>query len=292
MARVPCTSLNVAIRRHTLAKATLAKPRATVASEDGFDTMKPSGTVHRTIRLIAVLAGSKDEVSVSDVAAKLMLPIPTVHRLLHLLRDAGVVEWNSKSHRYLIGPELYRISAQVGSSRKIQDIARREIAHLTEQTGETVLFALYQPAAAAMSFEERAEGSHPLQYRIQMHVPLSLVWGASGKSILAFLPSGVAKVALERETDDAKNGKPPPSLAVLEAELGRIRKSGYCVSEGEKLAGARGVAAPVYGVNGVLGSICMTSPAERVPINRIAEFAEMVRESANRLSRSLGHTPE
>jgi DNA-binding IclR family transcriptional regulator len=264
----------------------LKKPVAvTPSNREGAEG---TGTVHRTIRLIAAVASARKDVGVGELSQKLGLPIPTIHRLLHLLRDEGVVDWDPKTHRYSVGPELYRVSAQVGSSSTMQDIARHEIERLSEETGETVLFGIYQPGSTAMSFEVRAEGSHPLQYRIQMHVPLSLVWGASGKAMLAYLPEDVIARALEREQHQAMNGAEPPSLAELLEELERVRKSGYGVSEGEKLAGARGVAAPVFGLSGIVGSICMTSPKERIPINRVAEFGEMVAATAGRLSRSLG----
>ncbi|WP_404478476.1 IclR family transcriptional regulator [Novosphingobium sp. BL-52-GroH] len=247
-----------------------------------------TGTVHRIIRLIAAIAAARDNVGVGELAQKLSLPIPTIHRLLHLLRSEGVVEWDARAHRYMVGPELHRISAQVTSLTMMNDVAKREIAKLSDQTGETVLFGIYQPGTTAMSFEVRAEGGHPLQYRIQMHVPLSLVWGASGKAILAYLPEPIIERALAQEVDQAQSGMAPPTLEQLLEELERCRQAGFSVSEGEKLAGARGVAAPVFGLNGVIGSICMTSPKERIPINRVAEFGKLVTDAARALSRSLG----
>ena len=119
-------------------------------------------------------------------------------------------------------------------------------------------------------------------------IMVTFVWGASGKAILAYLPDETIHKALEQETAKAQNGASVPTFEAMQHELERFRKAGFGVSEGEKLIGARGVAAPVFGPNGILGSICMTSPMERIPVNRIAEFGEQIVTCARRISRSLG----
>jgi DNA-binding IclR family transcriptional regulator len=247
-----------------------------------------TGTVQRVVRLLSEIASTKGEqVGVAELAGRLELPTPTTHRLLHLLREGGMVEWNASTKRYSVGPELYRIAALVNAAADLPKIAQREIRNVAEKTGEATLFGVYLPNAAAMSFIAQADGRHALQYRIELNAITSLVWGASGKAILAFLPEEVVAEALAREKDNA-SGSPPPTAQRLSEELARVRRNGFAVSEGEKLQGARGVAAPVFGRNGIVGSICVTSPRERLPIDSVTELGDIVTEAAKRLSRSLG----
>lgn len=249
-----------------------------------------TGTVRRVTRLLGELASARGQyVSVSELAGSLGLPMPTIHRLLQLLRENGIVDWNSGNKRYSVGPELYRIAALVTSSADLPKIAQRQIDQVAEQLGETTLFGTYLPSALGMAFVARAEGRHALQYRIELNTVSSLVWGASGKAILAYLPQPIVEKALAAAADSA-SGKTPPELAKLNEELARVRRIRYAVSEGEKLQGARGVAAPVFNSEGVIGSICVTSPRERVPIENLADFGQTVLEAAQRLSRSLGAT--
>lgn len=264
-----------------------SKPRKPAGASRG-EAAEGKGTVHRVVRMIAAMAATRGEVGVGDLAVRVGLPLPTIHRLLHLLRKEGIVSWSEQTHRYAIGPELHRISAQVGSSVDVSDMAQRELESLCEQAQETSIFGLYQPGTMSMSFAAKAEADHPLQYRIQMHVPLSLVWGASGKAILAYLSELDVERALASEMAHSASGANLPDKDRLFGELARVRRAGFAVSEGEKLFGARGIAAPVFNSGGVIGSICLTSPQDRIPIDRIAELAEMVTNSASRLSRSLG----
>jgi len=139
-----------------------------------------------------------------------------------------------------------------------------------------------------MSFTAHADGVQRLKYQIEMHVQLSLVWGASGKVILAFLPDDVVRDILRAEGPSPTTGTPVPPLAEFERELTKIRRRGYAVSHGEKLLDARGIAAPVYDVRGVTGCICLTSPKSRRPHGTIAQIGARVVSVAAELSKVLG----
>jgi DNA-binding IclR family transcriptional regulator len=67
-----------------------------------------------------------------------------------------------------------------------------------------------------------------------------------------------------------------------------IRNRGYAVSESEKLPGARGIAAPVFGLDGVIGCICLTSPKARMPHGSIEEIGRAIIAQARELSLALG----
>src|SRR3546814_2243551 len=84
-------------------------------------------------------------------------------------------------------------SSDLISARVIQGMSQVTIAQpivdaLAAKYNETVLLGRYVAADRAMNFVYRADGNQRLTYQIDLHRPLSLYWGASGKAILAFLP--------------------------------------------------------------------------------------------------------
>jgi len=255
--------------------------------QEGSGTER-KGTVHRVVDILAALAAVKTDIGVAELAKQVNLPFPTVHRLLHLLRTEDIVTWNEDSHRYSIGPELLRISCQVQSSFDVIKLAQKHLDEIRNATGESVLFCLYSSNSLSMSFVSVVMGSHPLQYRFEMNTPLSLIYGASGKSILAFLPDDRIERAYEKETDASETGATKPELLTLKEELARIKSNGYSATEGEKLSGARGIAAPIFDANGVFGSFCITCPRERIPLDRVTEFANTVKKCASEFSHTLG----
>lgn len=257
---------------------------------DGSATKTGSGTVQRTMTLLGVLADADGAVSVRDVADKLGLAPSTTHRLLNLLVDGGFASFDPRNSTYGVGPELYRVSARVAATISPAAIARGTIADLAQRYDETVLFGLWLQEAGKLAFVERADGQKRLLYRIDMNTPLSLVWGASGKAALAHLPPDDVQRILEAEDASPASGASPPGFADLEADLEAIRTKGFSVSYGEKLPGALGIAAPVFGPSGVLGTICMTMPRERAPTVSTDDLGAEVAKSARELTAQLGGT--
>src|SRR3546814_16357197 len=139
-----------------------------------------------------------------------------------------------------------------------------------------------------MNFGYRADGNQRLTYQNDLHRPLSLYWGASGKAILAFLPDDEIEQILRREGASPASGEKPPSLRARMAELREVRARGYAISEGQKLPGARGVAAPVFDAKGVFGCLCMTSPPEPMPHASIHALEMDTLATSDELSRFLG----
>jgi DNA-binding IclR family transcriptional regulator len=248
----------------------------------------PVGTVSRALQLLAVLADAQGEVSIKYVADTMGLAPSTAHRLLQLLRSEGFVQPRRGTRQYAIGTEFYRVAARVVDSVKAPDVAREFIEQLALKFDETVLLGLYMPAQRSISFAARADGQQMLRYKIELHRPLSLVWGASGKSVLAFLPADEVAATLADETPSPVTGQLPPPLSGLAQELHVIRECGYAISESEKLPDARGIAAPVFGPGGVIGCLCPTSPKARMPHGSIEEIGREVVISARELSRVLG----
>jgi DNA-binding IclR family transcriptional regulator len=247
-----------------------------------------TGTVSRALSLLSTLADAGGPVTVKEVADKMGLPPSTAHRLLQLMRAEGFVAALPGSRQYVVGNELYRVSARIVNATKTPELAQRFIEATASHFDETVVFGLYLPAQRALCFVARADGKQLLKYQIDLHQPLSLVWGASGKAILAFLPDRTVADILAAEGPSPAEGKTAPSLDELRQILLVIRSRGYAVTASEKLPGARGIAAPVFGPDGVMGCICLTSPKARLPHASIEEIGRAIAAAARELSLALG----
>lgn len=254
------------------------------------DRTAETGTVHRAVRVLTALAEANGAIRVSELAQRIGLAPSTTHRLLHLLKKEGLVQWSAGNHSYSIGSELLRISSRVVAAIGITDIAQEFLQRIAQRFGETVVLGLYLPTQPAVSFAARADGTHALQYRLPMHQPLSLLRGASGKSILAYLPEDVIGRAWAGEVMMPGGTAALPSRTAMVQSLKRIRKEGHAITEGERLPGAQGVAAPIFGSSGVLGCLCITAPKGRVPKMMLQAMVHELTTEANALSRILGAT--
>lgn len=256
--------------------------------KDAADPKAGTGTARRVMGLMARLADAEGPVSVRHAAEESGLAPSTTHRLLNLLVDGGFASFEARTSTYGIGPEFARVAARISARVTPSTLARGVIAALAERYDETVLFAVWLRPAGKIAFLERADGQKKLLYRVEMNTPLSLVWGASGKAALAHLPPAEIARILAAEGPSPATGAAPPDADALRAELDAIRAQGFCISHGEKLPGALGIAAPVFGPAGVLGTICMTMPRDRAPEVSTDALGAEVAAAARDLTARLG----
>lgn len=247
------------------------------------------GTVLRLVGVLRHLAEEQGEVTVKGLAGALALPPSTAHRLLGQLARAGMVEADGRRHRYRPGLEYYRLAALISGRMDIGELARPIMQAVVAECGETCLLGLYLPADRKMMFVARADSDHPLRYRLNMHRPLSVVWGASGRAILAYLPETEVTAILESRENSPATGTAQPSPTAMRKLLAQVRARGSSVSHGEKIPGAVGIASPVFRAGGdVVGSLSITVPEIRYKAKSEARLAALVRSHAAELSRALG----
>jgi DNA-binding IclR family transcriptional regulator len=263
----------------TQVKKTPATPKPAAAD---------TGTVARVALLLRLVADQTAPFTLTDMANASSLPVPTVHRLLDLLTQQGLVAHEKSRRTYRAGTELYRISSLIRANVPVAQLVRPILADAAEQANETCYFALFLPAQLAVMYESRVDSSHPLDYRFEFNKPISLLWGASGRTILAYLPPEQVRAAMAQEKKFSKDGK-VPDKAELNAVLEEIRKKGYGHSRGERVAGAIGVLAPVFDrSNQIYGALGFTVPEQRFRADRLNVLANIAKSHAAELSGALG----
>ena len=249
------------------------------------------GTVHRVIEILR-LFGEKGELTLKEMSLALALAPSTCHRLLELLGREGFIEQDTVNRRYRIGREFFRVSGLVQGKHDVRQLARPFLQKLVDVCDETAVFSVYVPSEGKIFFAEKIDSSMMLRYQLPMNTPMSALWGASGRSILAFLDRAEIDRIYAAEGIAPGSGEALPSRRALETELGNIRQRGYDITYGQKVTGAVGIGAPVFGADGkVLGSICITVPKARIAAKDRPRLGELVRSTCAELSAALGASP-
>jgi DNA-binding IclR family transcriptional regulator len=247
-----------------------------------------TGTVKRVVDVLRFFA-ERGEATLKEMSLALSLAPSTCHRLIELLGREGLIEQDSTHRRYRVGVEMFRISAQVQSRNDIRSIAMPFLRELAAACDETCVLSIYLPVEGRIFFAERADSSHELRYQVAMNVPVSVLWGASGRSVLAFLDAATVDRIYRSEGRAPGSGEALPSRRTLDKDLAAIRKRGYEVTHGQKIAGAVGISAPVFGVDGkVVGSLCVTVPESRIKAKDHPRLGALVMSAARRLSQAIG----
>ncbi len=251
-----------------------------------------TGTVARTTMILRAVAEADDAVSIKSLVAELGLAPSTVHRLLHLLIGQGFVEQSPNGHTYRAGAELFRLGALVVDRWKVPAVALPYMRNVVEACDEFCMLNLYVPSGGCMIIAETVVSSHPLNYGAEKFVHMPLTWGATGKAILAFLPEKDIQRIYDQAERSPADGRTLPSYAQFSHEMKTIRARGYAHTVGQKMPGAVGIAAPVFGASGnVEGSLSLTVPEIRFQASRAQVLSIEIVKQAAALSYALGHRP-
>jgi DNA-binding IclR family transcriptional regulator len=246
------------------------------------------GTVQRVVEIVRFFA-ERGEATLKDASTALMLAPSTCHRLLDLLGREGLIEQDAARRRYRIGRELFRVAALVHAKQDIRMLALPFLREIVDTCDETCVLNVYLPSEGRMFYAEKADSGHLLRYQLPMNTAVSVLWGASGRSIVAYLDVTEIDGIYAAEGPAPASREKLPTRRALDRALALVREQGYAVSHGQKIAGAVGIAAPVFQANGqVIGSLCVTAPEARITAKDESRIGGLVRRTADKLSAALG----
>jgi DNA-binding IclR family transcriptional regulator len=211
---------------------------------------------------------------------------------LQLLAQHDLVERASNGQHYRSGVEFFRLASLVMGKTDLIDIAAPILKSVVDACNEVCFLVNYVPAAKQVMVVRKEDSTHPLRYNIPLFQPDTMLWGATGRSVLAFLPPEERDAVLaEAHVSPVTGQRLPPRKQFLQ-ELERVREAGYVCTSGQKLPGAVGIGAPVFSGNGhVIGSICITVPQARFDRKSEPMLAKLAINAAARLSTALGFRP-
>jgi DNA-binding IclR family transcriptional regulator len=246
------------------------------------------GPISRSVKVLQYLS-EHGQATISDASAALSLAPSTIHRLLDLLGRESLVEHDRVKRTYRIGPELFRMAAKVFERYDVRALALPILREVVDACDETCVLGLYLPSAGKMSFVVKVDSSKVLRYQLPLNTQISVFWGATGRSILAFLPKDHIDRIYAEESAAPGSGEPIPARRRLDKELADIRERGIALSKGQKIPGAVGIGAPVFGASGaVIGSLSATIPASELKPAQEKGISSLVKKKAGELSRRLG----
>lgn len=204
------------------------------------------------------------DVGVRELAAGMMISPSSAHRLLADLADEGFVRRDPQTSRYSLGLEFLRLAQLAIARAPIRRAALEPMRRLVDACNETALLGVYDGVRQEMMFVESVESSHSLRYAIEHNKWMPVHTGASGLAIMAFLDEAEIQSIITRTRLAPLTAHSITEPYRLKAEIEKIRRNGWAFTRGQRIAGAVGLAAPVFGSSGeVLGDICLTIPEQR-----------------------------
>jgi DNA-binding IclR family transcriptional regulator len=260
------------------------EPPAPAAASDS------KGTIARVVEILRCFAEHGGELPLSKISAQIALPRSTTHRLLQLLKTERLVETDGPYEGYRAGRELFRIAALLSARMPIVQIGTPILRAIVDACDETCLLGAFDRDRLSMTFVAKVDSTKPIRYAIDLNVARSLVWGATGRAILAFLEDDDIDRAVASNREPSASGSMRVDRRALRDDVTSIRRNGYAISEGQRIASSIGIAAPFFLADGfVAGDIALTIPEFRYDARQRARLIDSVVKGASEMSAALGY---
>ena len=253
------------------------------------DAAGPRAILRVPEALVAVAVASQGS-SLADLSARLAVPKTSLHRLLRTLESGGYLIY--QSGEYSLGPASFHLAALINKaapSNAFPNCARPVMEWLAQATHETVLLGVLTENNTEIQYVDAIDSAASVRFSVSIGDRRALYSAASGKAVLAFLPSAVQKHYIERTafkqfTTFTSRKKELPAL------LREIRSKACAFDRNGKVIGASGIASPIFTGDGkVIASISAAGPTERIEANR-KRIESNVRQAGERISRLLGYS--
>lgn len=240
-------------------------------------------------RLVAARAGVTGNVSLNDMAEATGTPKSSLLGLLQGLRQEGCVIRDADG-AYALGDRFLRLATNAVFGDQMIAILRPVLAELVAETGETAVLGALSADSHMITYLDRVESPNPIRYAVATGVQRELHCTAGGKLLLAYLTPDRLDTALRSIPREKFTPGTITDKRSLRTELARIRLDGLSRTADERIAGASGLAVPVFGPDGlVAATILIAGPSDRM--RQAVERNEAAMHRAAARSQSFGFLP-
>jgi DNA-binding IclR family transcriptional regulator len=244
--------------------------------------------VERAVRLLDVLAEADGPRSLSELAGRAELSVPTAFRLLRTLQQQGLVTAQAPGSRYALGYRILELAHALLGQIDVVGLARPIITATRNQVNETT--ALVVQVTDHWVPVVSAEASHALRRVIDLGERTPLYADSAGKVFLAGMSDDELDEYLRRTRLVAFSDSTTTDSELLRAQVAEVRAAGVSISINERGFGGAGVAAPVRDHDGrVAAVVTVASPVSRFDDQLRQNCVRAVLEACAAISQALGY---
>jgi DNA-binding IclR family transcriptional regulator len=246
------------------------------------ETRPPQGAqaALRAIRLLKLFTNERPEMSLAEISSSSGLNKTTTHRLLRALQSESLIDRNSATSAYSLGPGLMALGVQALASSDLRRRVRPLLKALARESGETA--TLEVPVENSMLILDEVAGSHVVAAAGNIGTRWPMHATSTGKAWIAFEDSGLDRISDHLQPLATRT---LTSKEEFQPQLTDIRRRGYAVSVDELEDGFTAVATVIRGALGdVQGALSIGGPTQRLSASRRVELGTSLCRAAARLN--------
>lgn len=217
--------------------------------------------INKCMKILAVISRTQGRNSINLIANSTGIPRSTVHRLLQMMSDNGMIDAQRKGG-YIISNTLLRLCLEGTGNMDILTPLIPLVDDIRDQTHETVSVNVINGMERMCIY--RAEGDHQITRMVMIGARSPLFKGAAGRILAAGLKKDLFEQALQYSVENGFIDAKDENFYRNRAK--RDREQGYAVSIQEKYAGCGSIAVPIKRAinNETIATLSISSLASRI----------------------------
>ena len=247
------------------------------------DTQGPQ-VVARVGTVLRAIGGFEPRgASTTEVSRRSELARPTVHRLLSSLLAEGLVDRDSVTGLWSLGPELYLLGSLAATRYDISRHARDIVENIARTTGESTFLSARRGDETVCLLS--VEGSFPLRSHV-LHEGIRFPLGvaSAGLAILSHLPDRDVDAYFDHASLEGAWGSEHSESAIRE-RIASTRRTGFAVNPALLVEGSWGIGAAVFDAAGAPAwTLSVTGVETRFRPERHTELGTLLIDQAHALS--------
>lgn len=246
-------------------------------------------SVERTLDIVEALSANRTGIGVTELSKALNLHKSTVHRLLTTLMVRKYVEQDSESGKYRLSVKLFELGNAVLSKLNMRSHALPFLRELRERCRETVQLSIVDQNEVL--YIDVLESPEKIGVKAQIGERAPLYCTAPGKAWLAGLPDERLYEVVRGMEFKPRTAATLSNFDAIKEQIAGIKESGVSRDMGEYSDDLRGVGAAIKNYRGrVIACISIAIPASRFNEASFQDLAKAIKETADKISYSVGYT--
>jgi len=234
----------------------------------------------RGLAILEKLAEAPNGLGITELAEQFEVDKGNMSRLMQTLANYGFAEKDLTTRRYVLGPQIVRLSRIVLTRNPLRDTAKPFLNQLVDSTGECAHLAILAQGQAL--YIDQAESPASLRVTTGVGTLAPLYCTALGKVLLAFAGAPMP------EKQQAYTMRTIIDQHSLELHLERVRSQGYAMDDEEFEIGVRCIAVPVFDFRDkCVAAVGISGPTSRMSLENMPKVTETVSEIGKSLTAKL-----
>lgn len=239
------------------------------------------------MKVLRCFSAARPEWGVTELSGQTGLSKSHICKILQGFVQAEFLVRSGATRRYRVGPTAFLVGSGFASGSELVRRAEPFLRELTRDANFTATLNVSENSRLLFVMAVHgAAGAHH-SWPAGSYIPLHAT--AAGKVQAAFMNPHERRSVLECRQLPKITASTISDPTKLWAQLEETRRTGCAYTFGESTRKVGGIAAPVFDNSGDLaGAISLLFPIDRTTRDRNADLASIVRNTARRLSCSIG----